>query len=62
MHVKINCKHSDRDAWCTNKKIKRSLFGFGARCCIEHNSGTCELKEKYKKSALPPYKIESKTD
>lgn len=54
MILKINCKHNNKGAWCTNKNIKRSLFGLGARCCIEHNDGVCELKEKFKKGAPPP--------
>jgi hypothetical protein len=31
MTIKINCKYNDNGAWCTNKKIKRPLFGLGAR-------------------------------
>jgi hypothetical protein len=30
---KINCIYNDNHAWCTNKNIKRSIFGIGARCC-----------------------------
>jgi len=33
-------------AWCTNKNIKRSLFGIGARCCLEFDNKKCELKEE----------------
>ena len=29
MQRKINCKYNDEGAWCTNKNIKRSLFGHG---------------------------------
>lgn len=34
--VKVHCKHNDRGSWCTNKKIKRSLWGFGARLCVDY--------------------------
>ena len=55
MNIKINCKHNDKGAWCTNKKVKRSLFGVGARCCSEHNNKKCELKElKTKRQAPAP--------
>lgn len=32
----INCKWNDRGAWCENENVKRSLFGIGARCCVEY--------------------------
>ena len=49
--VKVNCKSNDRGAWCKDKRIKRSLFGIGARCCILYNNqvSKCEFQEKYKK-------------
>ena len=52
--VKINCTHNDQGAWCTDKRVKRSLWGFGARCCIEYcDNKTCDYKEKkYKKTQL----------
>jgi len=54
MIVKINCKYNDRGAWCTNKNVKRSLFGIGARCCSEFNDKECELLEiKVKKGPFP---------
>ncbi len=31
-----NCVYNDNGAWCTNKSVKRSLFGIGARCCIAY--------------------------
>ena len=50
--VKINCTYNDQGAWCTDKRVKRSLWGFGARCCIEYcDNKTCDYKEKkYKKT------------
>ena len=54
MIIKINCKYNDSGAWCTNKDVKRSLFGIGARCCSEHNDKKCELKEVRTLKAKPP--------
>ena len=54
MNIKINCVHNDQGAWCTNKKVKRSLFGIGARVCCEYNGKKCELKEKTTRKAPPP--------
>lgn len=56
MQKKVNCKYNDRGAWCTNKNIKRSLFGIGARCCVEFsgNKGQCDLKEIRTLKAKPP--------
>ena len=48
MIIKVNCKYNDKGAWCTNKNIKRSLFGIGARCCSEYNNISCDLKESRK--------------
>ena len=54
MQRKINCKYNDQGAWCTNKNVKRSLFGIGARCCTEFNDKECELKEIRNKKSNPP--------
>ena len=54
MQKKVNCKYNDKGAWCTNKKIKRSLLGIGARCCIEFNDKECDLKEIRTKKGKPP--------
>lgn len=56
MGIKINCIYNDQGAWCTNKKIKRSLFGLGARCCVlfPYSDGKCDLQKKYKRSPIVP--------
>ena len=55
MQKKVNCKYNDKGAWCTNKNIKRSLFGIGARCCVEFSDKQCKLKEiKMLKGKPPP--------
>lgn len=45
MVIKVNCKYNDQGAWCTNKNVKRSLFGLGARCCSEREGKECSLIE-----------------
>lgn len=32
-----NCIFNDRGAWCKNEKVKRRLFGLGARVCAVFN-------------------------
>lgn len=55
MQAKVNCIHNDNGAWCTNKNIKRSLFGFGARICTEYPRpcDSCPFQEKYPKGTPP---------
>ena len=49
MNLRVNCICNDRGAWCKNKNIKRSLFGLGARCCIDYPDhifvGMCKYRE-----------------
>jgi hypothetical protein len=54
----INCIYNDSHVWCTNKNIKRSLFGFGARLCLETNGScdSCEHKKKHKRPKKSPPK------
>lgn len=56
MMVNINCKQNNQGAWCKDKRIKRSLFGFGARCCVIYPnwSGDCEYQDKAPKPTAPP--------
>ena len=42
----INCIYNDESAWCTNKNVKRSLFGIGVRCCRAYDGETCEHQEE----------------
>jgi hypothetical protein len=51
MVTNINCIHNDR-AWCKEKRIKRSLWGLGARCCVEYQ--TFGKKCKFKVKAFSP--------
>jgi hypothetical protein len=61
IRININCIHSDR-AWCTNKNVKRSLFGIGARCCVEYPPFTekCEYKVMCPKPTAPPSPVPPK--
>lgn len=57
MGIKINCKSNDQGSWCKDKRIKKSLWGFGARCCVLFpglNGKTCEYQVKYIKPSPPP--------
>ena len=54
MYKKINCRMNDQDAWCKDKRVKRSLFGLGARCCLEHNDQKCEYKDPVGKPKISP--------
>ena len=42
MYVKVNCIYNDKGAWCTNKNVKRSLLGLGARVCSEYGKLNCK--------------------
>jgi len=59
MPININCIYNDKGAWCTNKEIKRSFLGLGARCCVEYpmNAKKCKFKirfERPKRTCFPP--------
>jgi hypothetical protein len=54
MEIKINCISNDGGSHCTHKKVKRSLFGLGARCCSEFRGEKCELKELRTPKVTPP--------
>lgn len=60
MFKKINCIYNNKGAWCTNQKIKKSLFGIGARCCSEHNDIDCDEKVEHtkKENIAPPAPIQ----
>lgn len=52
--INVNCTYNDRGAWCTNKNIKRSLLGLGARCCKVFNGGECTHICNNKRVPPPP--------
>ena len=55
--IRVNCQWNDQGTFCTNKEIKRSLFGLGSRYCIEHdvlNRRQCRLRKPRPKPIAPP--------
>ena len=51
----INCIHYVQIGECKNDKIKRSLFGIGARRCIEYiTNEKCNLKISWPKPKVTP--------
>ncbi len=62
MGININCTHNDQGAWCKNLEVKRSLFGLGARCCVEYpfSKTVCPLKNQHARPKLPVAQVPSK--
>lgn len=57
MKLNLNCIYNDKGDWCTNKNIKRSLFGLGARYCIVFpcfDTDACQCSKKYPKPKILP--------
>jgi hypothetical protein len=54
MPRKINCSSSDQGVWCTDKRVKRGLFGIGARMCPVAEGGSCPYQDSTPRPALPP--------
>lgn len=57
MFINVNCIHADNPGgYCKNKKIKRSLFGFGARCCVKYfnTNKHCEYHKKCPRPIIGP--------
>jgi len=42
---------NDHGAWCKDKRVKRSLLGIGARCCIvfEKREKVCPFQNEYER-------------
>lgn len=53
MHIRVNCRKNDSGIFCKDKRIKRSLFGIGARLCIVPEGKTCPFQEKFSKPQTP---------
>jgi len=49
----INCKKNDKGAWCKDKRVKRSLFGLGARCCSVFEGVECPYQEEFSRPDYP---------
>ena len=46
--ININCRQNDQGVWCKDSRVKRSLFGIGARMCPVFESKQCEFQIEYK--------------
>lgn len=53
MSIKINCIKNDSGVLCKDKRIKRSLFGIGARVCKVAENQECEYQDKYPRPEPP---------
>lgn len=49
LYVVSIAKKSKNGIYCTDKRIERSLFGFGARMCAVIEGGDCSFQEIYPK-------------
>ena len=53
--INVNCIYNDKSAWCKHKGIKKSMFGIGARVCVEVDGKQCTLKQTHPRpDVLPP--------
>lgn len=52
----INCIYNDRGVWYTNIRVKKSLFGFVTRLCLEYGSKNCKYQVPFTKPINPPTK------
>lgn len=65
MPIKINCTDNVEGAWCKNKNTPRSLFGLGARCCVEYPeqvSCCCAFKTERQRPTMNPHKLKLNGD
>jgi hypothetical protein len=53
MHIKVSCTYNNGATRCKNKNIKRSLWRFGARCCLLYDKTFCRYQVKSFISAPP---------
>ena len=50
MGININCIYIEYVTGCKNENIKRSLFGFGARLCVNYPyRNSCKYQKKFEK-------------
>ncbi len=54
MRGNVNCTANDHGVWCKDKRIKRSLWGIGARMCLVFDGQVCPLQQKYQRPAIHP--------
>jgi len=51
-------------AWCSNKKVKKSFWGFGARLCTEYGKiiNRCQYQKRHPCPSIPPPRIPKRKD
>ena len=49
----VNCKANDQGAWCKDRRIKRSIWGIGARVCLVFEGKACPYQDKYPRPPVP---------
>lgn len=54
MHINVNCSSNKNGAWCNDKRVKRSLFGLGARVCSVFNGKECPFQKSHIRKDLVP--------
>lgn len=54
MGHKINCKANNQGCWRKDRRVKRSLWGIGARMCLVFEGRACPFQEKYRRPAMCP--------
>lgn len=54
MQINVNCKQNEGHAWCKDKRVKRSLFGIGARVCCVSNGDKCPYQDPYPRPNISP--------
>lgn len=54
--IKVDCKSNDGGAWCKDGRVKRSLLGFGARCCMEYGKSvfSCKFRDPRSRPVMAP--------
>jgi hypothetical protein len=57
MMQRVNCVSNEQGAWCRDARIKRSLFGIGARCCLVFEGKPCEYQQEHLRPAAPPFPL-----
>lgn len=58
MYFNVNCIYFNNEGChsCTNRNLKKSMFGLGSRVCKDMGkfNDTCEHKVKHKRPSAPP--------
>ena len=61
MNKRINCISNNKGAWCKDKRVSRSLFGLGARCCLVFEDKSCPYQVRQKRPIIGLQSIGAKS-